>query len=65
MEVLLLLVFVSLTLALGAMLCFVYSVRQGDAEQAERLSLMPLETEKPSPSTARPAGAGSHRRGPT
>jgi len=43
MEVLLLLVFVSLTLAVGAVLCFGYSVKQGDAEQAERLSLMPLE----------------------
>ena len=43
MEVLLLLVFVSLTLAVGAVLCFGSSVKQGDAAQAERLSLMPLE----------------------
>ncbi len=43
MNVLVLPVFVSLVLVAGAVLALLYSVKQGDHEHAERLSLLPLE----------------------
>lgn len=48
MEIVLALVFVCLVFVAGALLAFGYSVRHGDHEQAERLSLMPLENDEPS-----------------
>jgi hypothetical protein len=42
-NVLVLQVFVSLMLVLGAVLLFAYSVRHRDHEHADRLSLIPLE----------------------
>ena len=50
MNVLVLQVFVSLMLVVGAVVLFAYSVKQADHEHADRLSLFPLEedgTEKP------------------
>jgi cbb3-type cytochrome oxidase maturation protein len=46
MEILILLVFVSLMLLAAALLSFGYSIRQGDHEQAERLSLLPLDSDE-------------------
>ena len=43
MNVIPLLVLLSLALATGGVLLFLYSVRQGDHEHATRLSLLPLE----------------------
>ncbi|MFW6067533.1 MAG: cbb3-type cytochrome oxidase assembly protein [Myxococcota bacterium] len=45
MEVLILLVFVSTVLVAGAVAFFVWNVRQGTHEFAERLALLPLEEE--------------------
>lgn len=47
MQIVLLLAFVCLVLAAGALLCFGYSLGTGDHEQAERLSLLPLEEDTP------------------
>ena len=43
MNVIVLQVFVSLLLVLGSVVMFLVSVRQRDAEHADRLSLTPLE----------------------
>jgi hypothetical protein len=43
MDVLILQVFVSLVLVVGAILLFAFSVRQGDLEQSDRLALFPLD----------------------
>jgi hypothetical protein len=45
MEVLILQVFVSLILVVGALLLFGFTMRQRDHEHADRLSLLPLEDE--------------------
>lgn len=42
MNVIILQVFVGLILAAGALILFAYSVRSGDHEHAERLSLLPI-----------------------
>jgi hypothetical protein len=42
-NVLVLQVFVSLMLVVGAVVLFAYSVKQADHEHADRLSLFPLE----------------------
>jgi len=47
MEIILGLVFICLVLVAGALLAFFYSVHAGDHEQAERMSLMPLEDGEP------------------
>ena len=52
MNVLVLQVFVSLMLVVGAVVLFAYSVKQADHEHADRLSLFPLEEDGPAP----PAG---------
>jgi hypothetical protein len=49
MEVLILEVFVSLVLVLGAVLLFVHSTKQRDHEHADRLALLPLESEERTP----------------
>jgi len=46
MNVIPLLVFLSLTLVCLALLLFFYSVKQGDHEHADRLSLLPLEEDE-------------------
>jgi nitrogen fixation-related uncharacterized protein len=43
MNVLLLQVFVSLMLVVGSVIALLYSVKQGDHEHSDRLSLLPLE----------------------
>jgi hypothetical protein len=43
MEVIVILVFISLVLVVGALLFFIVSVRQGDLEHGDRLTLLPLE----------------------
>ncbi|HEY3444765.1 MAG TPA: cbb3-type cytochrome oxidase assembly protein CcoS [Myxococcales bacterium] len=45
MEIILGLIFICLVLVAGALLAFGYSVHAGDHEQAERMSLMPLESD--------------------
>lgn len=47
MNVIVLQVFVSLMLVLGAVLLLAYSVRHSDHEHADRLSLLPLEQDEP------------------
>jgi Cytochrome oxidase maturation protein cbb3-type len=42
-EVIVILVFISLVLVVGALLFFIISVRQGDLEHGDRLTLLPLE----------------------
>ncbi len=49
MNVIVLQVFVSLMLVLGSVVLFVFSVRMRDAEHTERLSILPLEDDVPSP----------------
>jgi hypothetical protein len=46
MEVLILQVFVSLLLVVGSILLFVFSVKQRDHEHADRLALLPLESDE-------------------
>jgi len=48
MSVLVLQVFVSLMLVLGAVLLLAWSIRHSDHEHADRLSLLPLEEEESS-----------------
>ena len=43
MDVLILLVFVSLVLVVGAVLLLVTGLKEGDYEHGDRLSLLPLE----------------------
>jgi hypothetical protein len=52
MEVLTLQVFVSLTLVVGSVLLFAYSVHEGDYEHADRLSLLPIASDDPRPGNA-------------
>ncbi|MBI5542565.1 MAG: cbb3-type cytochrome oxidase assembly protein CcoS [Deltaproteobacteria bacterium] len=47
MNILIVLSFISLVLVGLALLSFLYSVRSGDQDHAERLSLLPLETDEP------------------
>ncbi len=49
MNVVVLMVFVSLLLVTGGILALAWSVKQGDPEHSDRLSLLPLE-EEPAPS---------------
>lgn len=47
MNVIVLQVFVGLMLVAFALLLLAYSVKQGDHEHADRLSLLPMEEENP------------------
>lgn len=47
MDVLILTLFVTLVLVAGAVLLLVRSIRQGDLEHGDRLSLLPLEEDLP------------------
>ncbi len=49
MDVLGLQIFVSLVLVAGAVVLFAWSARQGDHEQGDRLSLLPMEDDDPAP----------------
>ena len=60
MSVVVLQVFVSLMLVAGALVLFVFSVRQKDFDHAERLSLFPLEEEKAA-SVETSSQKGNHR----
>jgi len=54
MEVLILLIFVCVLLVGGAVAFFVWTVRQGTFDHADRLALLPLDDEKPmTPTTER------------
>lgn len=46
MEILIVQVFVSLLLVASAVLLLAYSVKQADLEHADRLSILPLATER-------------------
>jgi hypothetical protein len=59
MSALALQVFVSLTLAAGGGLLFIYSWRQRDGEHHDRLSLLPLEDDPTTPSS-KPAPQGTN-----
>ncbi len=48
MNVVVLMVFVSLLLVTGAVVALAWSVKQGDPEHADRLSLLPLDEGKDS-----------------
>jgi hypothetical protein len=43
MPILILLIFISLVLVMGALVLFVFTVRNQDIQQADHISLMPLE----------------------
>lgn len=47
MEILILLIFISVVLVGAAVACFVWTVRQGTFDHADRLALLPLEDESP------------------
>jgi len=47
MNVLVLLVFVTLMLVVGAVVAFAWSVKQDEHDHADRLSLLPLEDHAP------------------
>ncbi len=49
MEIVIFQVFVSLVLGVGSLLLFAFSARARDSEHADRLALLPLEDEAPSP----------------
>lgn len=55
MNVVPLLVLVSLVLAAGSVLCFLWSTRNRDVDHADRLSLLPLEDDAPAPVLAPPS----------
>ncbi len=55
MDVLIITVFVSLVLGIGALLLFLKGVRQGDFDHADRLSLLPLEEDPREPNPDRKA----------
>ncbi|MEZ4647852.1 MAG: cbb3-type cytochrome oxidase assembly protein CcoS [Candidatus Eisenbacteria bacterium] len=49
MDVLIILLFISLVFVTGAVLLFLRGVMSGDFEQGDRVSLLPLEPDAPSP----------------
>jgi hypothetical protein len=61
MSALALQVFVSLTLAAGGALLFIYSWRQRDSEHHDRLSLLPLEDDPTTPSSKRAPQGMNHK----
>jgi hypothetical protein len=50
-----LLLFCSLLLVAGSIVLFVFSARQGDCQEAERLCLLPLEDDAGTPAPRAPA----------
>ncbi len=59
MEVLILQVFVSLCLAAGGVLLFLYSGKLRDVEHADRMALFPIEEERTTPHDARARREGA------
>lgn len=58
MSIVPLLLFCSLALVAGSIVLFVFSARQGDCHESERLCLLPLEDDTEGPlDVARPATA--------
>ncbi|MBL8753239.1 MAG: cbb3-type cytochrome oxidase assembly protein [Planctomycetes bacterium] len=56
MSIVPLLLFCSLCLGVGSIVLFVWSARQGDCHESERLCLLPLEDDAgPQPSSTEPA----------
>jgi hypothetical protein len=47
MDVLILLIFTSIVLLVGALILLLKSIKQGDYEHGDRLSLLPLEDDLP------------------
>jgi nitrogen fixation-related uncharacterized protein len=67
MNVLSLQVFVSLMLVLSAVVALLYSVKQGDHEHADRLSLLPLDDDDATPplsAAPQPASSPSQKTNP-
>ena len=61
MEILILLIFVCVLLVGVAVAFFVWTVRQGTFDHADRLALLPLDDEKPmTPSTGREEDANGN-----
>ena len=52
MSIVPLLLFCSLALVLGSIVLFVFSAKQGDCHESDRLCLMPLEDDAEPPATA-------------
>jgi nitrogen fixation-related uncharacterized protein len=61
MEILVVQIFVSLLLVVGGVLALAYSVKQADHEHADRLSILPLDDERP---TLPPVAERSNQRDP-
>lgn len=59
MNVVVLQVFVSLMLVAGSVLLFLTSLRHHDLEHSDRLSLKPLEDERPTPQRSSPPSSPS------
>lgn len=56
MSIVPLLLFCSLALVVGSIVLFVWSAKQGDCHEADRLCLLPLEDD----TTSSPVGTGTH-----
>ena len=56
MSIIPLLLFCSLALVLGSIVLFVFSAKQGDCHESERLCLLPLEDDTGSVPAAAPEG---------
>ncbi len=60
MEIMIVQVFVSLLLVACAVVLFAYSVKQGDPDHADRLSILPLEDERSSNPKKEPRGTATN-----
>ncbi len=63
MEVLIITVFCSLILVVGGLLLFFRSIRQGDFEHGDRLSLLPLEEDDNSVASKENKGSDGEGKG--
>lgn len=54
MNVIVLLVFVSLMIVVGALLAFAWSMKESEHEHADRLSLLPLDDQNPTDTRTAP-----------
>ena len=62
MSIIVLQVVVGLGLAASALLLFAYSVKHGDSQQSDRLSLLPMEHDKPMARPMNESPPGAHER---
>ncbi|MCA8950507.1 MAG: cytochrome oxidase [Planctomycetes bacterium] len=60
MNVVLLLLVCSLLLVAGSIVLFVFSARQGDCHEAERICLMPLDDDEGEQPTSAPGERATH-----